>query len=216
MKEVNLHIGDTIKNYKALCEILQQPVKAGKSRTLQLKDFKRYFDWEKSGQKFIITDVYDTPLPKDDKRKLGNNRGHYTNGNSTYKVDSIYNQRCGVYKIQLDNDIYIGSTNNGFRIRYIQHYENSGSGMPHTQNLLLNGGDFSILWLAPICESEKRIRDMEQYYIDKYSNDKKYNLINKKQVTKNKANVRKYITVNNNDYNFVIKLLKKNRINVYN
>ena len=68
-----LVIGMTVKNYKFLCEMLQQPVKAGKSRTLQLKDFKRYFDWEKTGQKFIITDVYDTPLPKDDRRKLGNN-----------------------------------------------------------------------------------------------------------------------------------------------
>lgn len=67
-----LVIGMTVKNYKVLCEMLQQPVRDGKSRTLQLKDFKRYFDWEKSGQKFIITDVYDTPLPKDDKRKLGN------------------------------------------------------------------------------------------------------------------------------------------------
>lgn len=44
MEQINLHVGDIIKNYKVLCEMLQQPVKAGKSRTLQLKDFKRYFD----------------------------------------------------------------------------------------------------------------------------------------------------------------------------
>lgn len=68
-----LKIGMTVKNYKVLCEILEQPIKDGKSRKLQLKDFKRYFDWEKSGQKFIITDIYDTPLTKEDKRKFGNN-----------------------------------------------------------------------------------------------------------------------------------------------
>ena len=39
----------------------------------RLEEFKRYFDWEKSGQKFIVTDIYDTPLTKEDKRKLGNN-----------------------------------------------------------------------------------------------------------------------------------------------
>jgi len=63
----------TVKNYKMLCELLEQEVKNGKSKKLQLEDWKRYFDWEKSGQKFIITDVYDTPLTKEDKRKLGNN-----------------------------------------------------------------------------------------------------------------------------------------------
>ena len=68
-----LYIGMTVKNYKVLCELLGQPVKEGNSRKAQLDDFKRYFDWEKSGQKFIITDIYDTPLTKEDRRKLGNN-----------------------------------------------------------------------------------------------------------------------------------------------
>ncbi|MCF2642246.1 hypothetical protein I6E50_07485 [Roseburia hominis] len=66
-------VGMVIKNYKELCNLLGQEVKSGKSKKLQLEDFKRYFDWEKSGQKFIITDIYDTPLTKEDRRKLGNN-----------------------------------------------------------------------------------------------------------------------------------------------
>lgn len=69
----NLHIGMTIKNYKVLCELLGQPISFGNSRKAQLNTFKCYFDWEKSGQKFIITDIYDTPLTKEDKRRLGNN-----------------------------------------------------------------------------------------------------------------------------------------------
>lgn len=69
----NLSIGMTVKNYKVLCELLGQQVKSGKSRKYQLEDFNRYFEWEKSGQAFVITDVYDTPLTKEDKRRLGNN-----------------------------------------------------------------------------------------------------------------------------------------------
>lgn len=69
----NLSIGMTIKNYKVLCELLGQQVKSGKSRKYQLEDFNRYFEWEKSGQAFVITDIYDTPLTKEDKRRLGNN-----------------------------------------------------------------------------------------------------------------------------------------------
>lgn len=68
-----LELGMTVKNYKVLCELLGQDVKGGDSRKAQLDNFKCYFDWEKSGQKFIISDIYDTPLTKEDKRKLGNN-----------------------------------------------------------------------------------------------------------------------------------------------
>lgn len=74
--EVNtdqLEIGQVVKNYKELCTLLHQLPTTGKAKQLQLKDFKRYFEWEKSGQKFIITDIYDTPLEKKDKRKQGNN-----------------------------------------------------------------------------------------------------------------------------------------------
>ena len=68
-----LIIGMVIKNYKELCNLLGVETKTGKSKQLQLKEFKRFFDWEKAGQNFIITDIYDTPLPKEDLRKKGNN-----------------------------------------------------------------------------------------------------------------------------------------------
>lgn len=68
-----LVIGMIIKNYKELCAILNEETKTGKAKQLQLKNWKRYFDWEKDGQKFIIVDIYDTPLPKEDLRRKGNN-----------------------------------------------------------------------------------------------------------------------------------------------
>ena len=68
-----LVIGMVIKNYKELCTILNEEAKTGKAKQLQLKNWKRYFDWEKDGQKFIIVDIYDTPLPKEDLRRKGNN-----------------------------------------------------------------------------------------------------------------------------------------------
>lgn len=68
-----LVIGMIIKNYKELCVILNEEAKTGKAKQLQLKNWKRYFDWEKDGQKFIIVDRYDTPLPKEDLRRKGNN-----------------------------------------------------------------------------------------------------------------------------------------------
>lgn len=70
----NLAIGMVIKNYKEMCKILKQDVvDGGRNRRYQEKDWQRYFDWENSGHKYIIIDIYDEPLPKDDKRQLGNN-----------------------------------------------------------------------------------------------------------------------------------------------
>ena len=69
-----LQVGQTVKNYKELCALLGEEFKqGGDSRKAQLKEFARYFEWEKSGQKFLITDIYDTPLPKED----GRNKGKY-------------------------------------------------------------------------------------------------------------------------------------------
>ena len=83
-----------VKNYKVLCELLEQETKTGKSRQLQMKEFSRYFEWKKSGQKFIITDIYETPLEKVDNRKYGNNSGHYRRkDNYNYNVNYKYNQK---------------------------------------------------------------------------------------------------------------------------
>lgn len=68
-----LQVGQVVKNYKELCALLGEEECAGNSRKAQLKEFARYFEWEKSGQKFLITDIYDTPLPKED----GRNKGKY-------------------------------------------------------------------------------------------------------------------------------------------
>ena len=62
------------KNYKDLCNYLEEPVKSGKSKQLQIKDWERYFMYNKSGNKFIITKVYDSPVKKVDRRGGNHNR----------------------------------------------------------------------------------------------------------------------------------------------
>ena len=41
MKQINE--GQIFKNYKKLCEYLEEQVRTGKSKQLQLKDWNRYF-----------------------------------------------------------------------------------------------------------------------------------------------------------------------------
>lgn len=58
----NLELDKEYK-YKDICKILNQPVKTGRSRVLQLNNWKNYFSWINSTtQKFIITEIYDNIL----------------------------------------------------------------------------------------------------------------------------------------------------------
>lgn len=53
----NLEIGLEVKNYKTMCELLEEEVKSGKSKQLQLEKWKQYFTWHKVGHKFIIDSI---------------------------------------------------------------------------------------------------------------------------------------------------------------
>lgn len=73
-----LKIGQVFKNKRNLCEYLGQEYIPNKTASAsQLKEWKRYIDWEKDGQKIIITDIYPTPLDKND--------GRVTNGTRIYQ-----------------------------------------------------------------------------------------------------------------------------------
>lgn len=63
--------GVVAKNYNDMCNLLGcKPCKGrGSDRMCQIKNWQRYFEFEKSGHKFIITEVYDTPLPFIDGRR---------------------------------------------------------------------------------------------------------------------------------------------------
>lgn len=67
-KYKELEAGQEFKFYPYLCEFLEEPVKTGKAKTLQLKDFERYFAFFKDGRSYIICQVFDEPLEKEDNR----------------------------------------------------------------------------------------------------------------------------------------------------
>lgn len=68
MTITNLKVGETYKNYRELCSALDEPVKTSNSKKAQLKEWARYFDWSKEGNKFIITEIYLEPKEKVENR----------------------------------------------------------------------------------------------------------------------------------------------------
>lgn len=75
-----LQVGTKVK-YATLCEAFGVGKKTGKSKQLQLKDFKRYIKIEKVGTWFNILEIYETPLDKVDGRSNG--------GNAIFKDDTV-------------------------------------------------------------------------------------------------------------------------------
>ena len=69
-----LSVGQVFKNYKELCSALQIEVRDGKSKRLQMEEVKRFMNLDKQGHKFIITEIYPTPIPKEIKENKRNSK----------------------------------------------------------------------------------------------------------------------------------------------
>ena len=104
----NIEVGMVVKNYKELCELLhEKPLKSGNnSHKAQQKRWARYFNMEKGrGRSLVILEIYDEPLPVEDKRKAGN-RNIYLKYIETILLKYIYyrkGQVCYATRNQLWN-----------------------------------------------------------------------------------------------------------------
>jgi hypothetical protein len=62
IQTTDLYPGLIVKNYKELCSLLQQSPTSGEARQNQIKNWERFFSYNKIGQKYIITEIYDEPM----------------------------------------------------------------------------------------------------------------------------------------------------------
>ena len=201
----NLYVGLVIKNYKLMCELLEDEEKNGKGRNYQFINWKRFFDFIKEKQKFIITKIFTNPKPKI-HNKNNNNRKNFTQ----FEIPRYNENKTGVYSITLDNNIYIGSTVKGFRERFREHtYKNNP--LTHTYEMIQNGGIFKTLWIARDGTEESIIRQKEKDYIEYYIGLSEWNVINLKYGYKIIYN---NIKVKEKDYNTAIEILQNNNIHI--
>lgn len=59
-----ISLNQQFDNYKKLCEFLNEPIKSGASKKAQIKEWERYVNFEKIGNKYIVKEKYDKPLDK--------------------------------------------------------------------------------------------------------------------------------------------------------
>lgn len=108
-----LTVGQEVKNYGAMCELLREKPLAGNSKAAQLKRWERYFSYEKRGQKFVIKELYESPLYHADGRKL--KAGVYVNYIECLIMDYLLKQKGdSVLLSKLDWCLTLGMMNNRF------------------------------------------------------------------------------------------------------
>ena len=202
-----------VKNYKELCEIMGWMVASGCSKKSQLKDLERYCKYHKEGQKIVIDEVFETPLPSNSQS------GRPTSIISEFCIDEDKFNNGGVYIIQLEDEIYIGSTVN-FRLRFNTHKSKSNTKLPQTKDLIERGGQMSILHDMTDIEDEELLRMVEYEYIKYFRDSGKFTMLNDKDpisFDKYYRKKQKYIRfkIEENDYDKVVEILKREGVKIY-
>lgn len=105
-----------VKNYKVMCELLGEQVTTGNAKKAQLKEWERYFSFERQGQKFLIGEIYDIPYPK---LALANHSKYakYIEFLIAAKLDGEGNGRKVVTKTELYKWLYL------INDQYIHEYQ---------------------------------------------------------------------------------------------
>lgn len=129
----NIKDGMIIKNYKELCKLLNEKEKTGKSKQLQLKEWKRYFDYDKHGQNFIINIIYDEPLNNNQKniyiKHIEYILLNYIYQQKGYKIQTTLNKLLPEFNFISDNYFIISDKELKKRLNcensnwYINHYK---------------------------------------------------------------------------------------------
>ena len=112
--------------------------------------------------------------------------------------------KAGVYKIELNNTIYIGQTNN-FYSRFNQHLKGYNKAGSDTCGLLKDGGIFSVIELED--DKVKRL-SRETFWINNFRIDQNHKCINK--VASRNKKIKFKIDIK--DIEIVAKILKEKGI----
>lgn len=188
--------------YGELCRIFGFNNTNGGYINRNLTKIRKEYLLNKVGRKYIIISKLETPK--------------YAILDDRFCISYEDKNKSGVYKIQLNNEVYIGQTNN-FLNRFNRHRRGNG-GKEFTKILLENNAKFEALEKE---DDRKQRLIKEAKYTKDYIN-MGYNVLNTIEVlyTNEKRHngqikykeVRRTISLNDSNLNKVLELLKENNI----
>lgn len=193
--------------YAQMCEIFGSEQKKGTcSRNSQLKEWEAMCKIDKPCKgKYVILEIYEEQKEIVDNRRNNGNLKYYTQ----LKVPKEDWHKSGVYKIQFENKVYIGSTKN-FRNRYKKHLKKDKKELPHVWELLKK--DSCTFEVLEIIEDKEKLLTKEQYYLDLYLNNNDFIVVNKQRAVKKEVEPIKHIKVYSRDYEKIAEFCRNNNI----
>lgn len=200
--------GMEIKNWKELCKLQNWKV-GSKTRITQEKTLNQVCKWNKQGHKIFIDEVFGEIIPKEDKRRKGG-VAPCDDIYDKFHVPKEYEESMIIYRIILDNEIYIGSTIKP-KYRYYQHLCNTNGKTKETCDMLSRGAVFELVHVFD--EDEELMRMCESELIKLYSSDSRFICKNTKLAYKEKNENKKVkLEIDFKDLEFLIDLLIENKI----
>lgn len=143
--------------YQEFCELTKVEPLLKMQKTRQIKEFGNYMDISCKNNKVKIIKIYNED---EIKPKI---KSYHNDTVNKFKISPEDKYKSGIYKIQLDNDVYIGQTNN-FIKRFYQHNAKLSNMNRTTKPLLDNGATMEILEFEG--DLEKRLLKESKYTIE--------------------------------------------------
>ena len=193
--------------YQEFCELTKVEPLLKMQKTRQMKEFSHYMNLVWKNNKVKIIEIYS------ENRIKPRIKSYHDDTATKFNINPLDKNRAGIYKIQLNNTIYIGQTNN-FIERYYQHNSKLNKMNKSTKPLLELGATMDILEFED--DLEKRLLKESKYAIEYKLNG--FNVINdfNRIVKENyrKQRREKFITIKIKfkDLDYVINLLNNNNI----
>lgn len=194
-------------SYSEFCELTKVEPLLKMQKTRQIKEFGNYMDIETRNGNVLISKIYNK-----DEINLKIKSYHADTANK-FKINPSYKNKAGIYKIQLNNIIYIGQTNN-FIERFYQHNAKLNRMNKVTKPLLEQGGAMEVIEFED--DLENRLLKESKYTIEYKLNG--FNVLNDfTRIVKedySKENRKRFITikVRLEDASNALTLLKDNNI----
>lgn len=214
---INIEFGKEYK-YKELCHQFGEYPERGSKLNTQLTRFRNNYDIEKTvSNKYLIKKKYSDIeiIENKNEKKLLLTKANLSKDGRYYHLDVSEENyhRSAIYIIYSDStkEVYIGQTKDVLR-RFNQHYGNYSNLFEKTSMLLHSDGKMKVLEYTNGL-SKIAVNELEQYYINQYSNDMNFISINSQiKDIKTTNNYTTQILIDIKDLDSVVNLLQQANI----
>lgn len=186
MNVENIEKGMIFKNYKEFCRFVEIEPTTGTAKKSQFKEFERFCEYHKEGQKIVIDKKYKIPKDKEDGRMdrltqsvMGNmlveqicafgedgSLSTFFSKNFLYKICEMHNDNYEFYRFKQEEL----SKKENISIDIVRDFYNI------TNNVFISNIDKGAKWLH-----NKKLATMYDTYAVKFSYERKHRAVTKKE-----------------------------------